>query len=147
MARKGGRDGRKVEPLRPTAFYDNLEKERAARGWRIRQFSEWLGLGDRLYKWTKAHKPEGLPEAETLMQIAVRLECGLDRLVRGVSAAYDAQADARRTTPTPRAIGAPAPPPVRPEEVFADPHRAVMKIVESMSEDEATAAKPMLRGG
>jgi hypothetical protein len=84
----------KLDTVRPTAFYDTIERERVARGWRVRQFSDWLGIGDRLYKW-RALKPPNLPEAETLIRMAVRLEWSLDRLVRGVSAAYDAQAAAR----------------------------------------------------
>jgi hypothetical protein len=89
-------DTRRGEPLRPGAFYETLNRECGARGWRIRQFSEWLGLDDKLYKWRGKKQPRGLPEAETLFQIAVRLEWSFDRLLRGVSAAYDAQADRRR---------------------------------------------------
>jgi hypothetical protein len=81
--------------LRPAAFYETLNRECGARGWRIRQFSEWLGLDDKLYKWRGKKQPRGLPEAETLIQIAVRLGWELDRLLRGVSAAYDAQVAAR----------------------------------------------------
>jgi hypothetical protein len=88
-------DTRRGDPLRPAAFYETLSRECGARGWRIRQFSEWLGLEDKLYKWRGKKQPRGLPEAGTLIQIAIRLEWPLDRLLRGVSAAYDAQATAR----------------------------------------------------
>jgi hypothetical protein len=90
----------KPETVRPTAFYDTIEKERQVRGWRVRQFGDWLGLGDRIYKW-RTLKPSNLPEAETLIRVAVRLEWTLDRLLRGVSAAYDAQADKRRNSGQP----------------------------------------------
>jgi hypothetical protein len=89
-------DTRRDETLRPGAFYETMNRECGARGWRIRQFSEWLGLDDKLYTWRGKKQPHGLPEAETLIQIAVRLSWPLDRLLRGVSAAYDAQADKRR---------------------------------------------------
>jgi hypothetical protein len=88
-------DTRRGDPLRPAAFYETLSRECGARGWRIRQFSEWLGLEDKLYKWRGKKQPRGLPEAGTLIQIAIRLEGPLDRLLRGVSAAYDAQVSAR----------------------------------------------------
>jgi hypothetical protein len=87
---------RRGELLRPAAFYETLNRECRARGWRIRQFSEWLGLDDKLYTWRGKKQPQGLPEAATLVQIAIRLNWSLDRLLRGVSAAYDAQADKRR---------------------------------------------------
>jgi hypothetical protein len=89
-------DTRRDETLRPGAFYETMNRECGARGWRIRQFSEWLGLDDKLYTWRGKKQPRGLPEAETLIQIAVRLSWPLDRLLRGVSAAYDAQADKRQ---------------------------------------------------
>jgi hypothetical protein len=89
-----GRRTEKLETVRSAALYDTIERERVARGWRVRQFSDWLGLGDRLYKWRNI-KPANLPEAETLIRMAVRLEWPLDRLLRGVSAAYDAQVAAR----------------------------------------------------
>jgi hypothetical protein len=89
-------DTRRDETLRPGAFYETMNRECGARGWRIRQFSEWLGLDDKLYTWRGKKQPHGLPEAETLIQIAVRLSWPLDRLLRGVSAANDAQADKRR---------------------------------------------------
>jgi hypothetical protein len=82
--------------VRAGAFYDTIERERVSRGWRVRQFSDWLGIGDLVYRWrAKKPSPPKLPETETLIRIAVRLEWSLDRLLRGVSAAYDAQGSAR----------------------------------------------------
>jgi hypothetical protein len=93
MSSKDRRPG-KTDTVRASALYDTIERERVSRGWRVRQFSDWLGLGDRLYKW-RTLRPPNLPETETLLRMAVRLEWSLDRLLRGVSAAYDAQAAAR----------------------------------------------------
>jgi hypothetical protein len=94
MSSKDRRPGKTDTAVRASAFYDTIERERTSRGWRVRQFSDWLGIGDRLYKW-RTLRPPNLPETETLLRMAVRLEWSLDRLLRGVSAAYDAQASAR----------------------------------------------------
>jgi hypothetical protein len=151
-----------IDTVRSSAFYDTIEKERLARGWRVRQFGDWLGLGDRLYRW-RTLKPPNLPESETLIRMAVRLEWPLDRLLRGVSAAYDAQADQRRNNTIsgsaappqvlPPAAPAPLPPALLQHEgvwvlydknMTAD-HWTVVRIVAAMTPEEAVAARSWLR--
>jgi hypothetical protein len=157
--KQNGGDGtarNEASELRPAAFYDNLKRELAARKWRIRYFSEWLGLGDRLYRWRGTKQPAGLPEAETLIALAVRLEWSLNRLLRGVSAAYDAQADARGETAAPpvtenqkpRLVVAPERRRVVFEgetiEVVRLPEWVAMTFIHGLTTDEVSEIRPLL---
>jgi hypothetical protein len=156
---RGPRDDRpgRERQLRPAVFYETLDRERIARGWRVRQFSEHLGLGDLLYKW-RTRKPTGLPEAETLIQIAIRLEWSLDRLLKGVSSAYDAQADARgKTVVTPAAENVTPRLVVSPEpqrrvvfengetiEVVRLQEWVALKFIHALTSAEVAAVRPLL---